>query len=49
MTLKEAFRIAASGDWVTAYALWFVQAQWVAAGIDLIDGDVSAPIPEGAA
>lgn len=34
MTLKEAFRIAASGDWVTAYALWLVIAQWESAEID---------------
>ena len=46
MTLKEAFRIAASGDWVTAYALWFVHAQWASAGIDSIDGEVPAPTPD---
>lgn len=35
MTLKEAFRLAASGDWVTAYAMWLVQAQWEAAGVEV--------------
>lgn len=44
MTLRDAFRIAAkSGDWITPYALVLVLAQWEAAGIDLYDGEVSAP------
>ena len=33
--MKEALQLAARhGDWVTAYAMWWVCEQWVAMGID---------------
>jgi len=33
--MKSAMKQAAeSGDWITAYAMWWVCEQWVAAGVD---------------
>lgn len=33
--MKDTLRTAARwGDWVTAYAIAYVQAQWTASGID---------------
>jgi len=33
--MKSAMKLAADpGDWITAYAMWLVCEQWVAAGVD---------------